>query len=450
MGGVRWLLLKDLQILRRSKLLVVLLVAYPVAISLLIGVALSRGPDKPTVAFLNEVPAGQTVTNVGGEEVDFAGYAGRLFDAIDPVTVHSRREAVDKVRSGDALAALVIPADTVDRLNGGLGQARVEVIYNGDAVKQSFVQSTIDAQLARANAALSAKIRDVALGDLRVLTKGGPITTPLGDRDLLGLERARDILQGALATLPADAPQRDGLRRVGEFADQALVGLNFATPALRAVSQPITVRRTVLSGSRTPLDAFAVVLAVAVSLLFVAMLLASGVLALEREERAYGRLVRGLVPRSALLGEKIVLAAGCSGLVALAMLCGIGAFTGADFGRFGQWLAALAAGALACSALGVAIGALAREVRAASLLALLLALPLAFLALVPSGAISPALYDVVRVIDAAFPFKPSLDALDAAVNGAHPGVLGPVAHLLGLTVAYGLLARLALRRFAAP
>ncbi|MEA2184942.1 MAG: hypothetical protein QOF69_4127, partial [Solirubrobacteraceae bacterium] len=34
---MRWLLLKDLQILRRSPLLVGLLVIYPVAIALLIG-----------------------------------------------------------------------------------------------------------------------------------------------------------------------------------------------------------------------------------------------------------------------------------------------------------------------------------------------------------------------------------------------------------------------------
>ena len=46
---------------------------------------------------------------------------------------------------------------------------------------------------------------------------------------------------------------------------------------------------------------------------------------------------------------------------------------------------ALAGGALAFGALGVAIGALAREVRAASLLAFLLTLPIAFLALVPAG-----------------------------------------------------------------
>lgn len=448
LAAIGVLLRKDLEILRRSKLLVALLVIYPVAIALLIGVAISRSPDKPKVAFLNQVPAGQTATNVGGEEVDFAEYADQFFQAIDAIEVRSREEAIDKVESGDALAALIIPADVVQRLNGGLGQAEVEVIYNGDAVKQSFVQATIDAQLAEANAALSAKIRDVAIEDLRVLTEGGEIVTPLGRQTLLGLRTAKDLLDAALAELPEDAPARAGLERVDDFANQALIGLGFATPALRAVAEPIEVKATVLSGSRTPLDAFAVALAVAVSLLLIAVLLASGVLALEREEQAYGRLVRGLVSPGALLAEKIVLGAVCSALAALLMLAGIGAFTGVDWARSPQWLAALAAGGLGCSALGVAIGALAREVRAASLLGLLLALPLAFLALVPSGSVSSGVYEVVRVVNALFPFRPTLQALDAAVNGADPGLLGPALHLLALTVAYGVLARLALRRFA--
>jgi ABC-2 type transport system permease protein len=109
------------------------------------------------------------------------------------------------------------------------------------------------------------------------------------------------------------------------------------------------------------------------------------------------------------------------------------------------WLLALGAGALGFAALGVAVGALAREVRAASLLALLLALPLAFLALVPSGSVSPGLYDVVNVISGAFPFKPALRALDGAISG---GALAlPLLHLLGLAAAYAVLSRVALRRF---
>jgi ABC-2 type transport system permease protein len=103
---------------------------------------------------------------------------------------------------------------------------------------------------------------------------------------------------------------------------------------------------------------------------------------------------------------------------------------------------------VAFAALGVAIGSLAREVRAASLLALMLALPLAFLALVPSGSVSPLLYDVIRVICAIFPFKPALDAINAAINDSGPGLPAALAHLGALTVVFGAAARAGLRRFA--
>ena len=44
---MRWLLGKDLLILRRSRLLVGVLVVYPIAIALLIGLAISRSPGQP-------------------------------------------------------------------------------------------------------------------------------------------------------------------------------------------------------------------------------------------------------------------------------------------------------------------------------------------------------------------------------------------------------------------
>ena len=49
---MRWLLLKDLRILRRSPGLVALLILYPVVLSVLIGFALSAGPDLES-AFLS-------------------------------------------------------------------------------------------------------------------------------------------------------------------------------------------------------------------------------------------------------------------------------------------------------------------------------------------------------------------------------------------------------------
>ena len=159
--------------------------------------------------------------------------------------------------------------------------------------------------------------------------------------------------------------------------------------------------------------------------MFVTLLLAAGMLALEREEHAFGRLVRGLVSRIGLLAEKI----GAGGAVRVragaVMLAVLAALPRPRLGRAPLWLVALAVGALAFAALGVAIGGLAREVRAASLLAFLLSLPVAALALVPSGAVGRRLYDVIRVVSAAFPFKPALDAMDAALSGGE--LLAPAA-----------------------
>jgi hypothetical protein len=91
---MRWLLLKDLQILRRSPFLVALLVAYPVIISLLIGFALSKGPDKPKVAFVNEVPPGQTTFQIGSRRIDASRYANQFFGAIDPIRVKTSAVAI--------------------------------------------------------------------------------------------------------------------------------------------------------------------------------------------------------------------------------------------------------------------------------------------------------------------------------------------------------------------
>ncbi len=101
---MRWLLLKDLQILRRSPLLVALLVLYPVIIATLIGFALSRGPDKPEVAFVNLVPESANEISLGGERIDLSKQAGPLFDAIDPVRVDTREEAIRRWRTATCWA----------------------------------------------------------------------------------------------------------------------------------------------------------------------------------------------------------------------------------------------------------------------------------------------------------------------------------------------------------
>ena len=438
---MRWLLLKDLRILRRSPFLVAVLVAYPVIISVLIGLALSRGPDKPRVAIVNELPAGQTSFSVGSQRLDVAQFANELFKSVKPVQVKTRAEAIDKVRSGEVLGALVVPPDATKKLQDAINLAgttppTVEVLYNGDdPIRAQLAESTIKARLADANKALEfvAKIDDPLLLGLKF--------------DVHGLDRSKASLEKTLSTLPPGSQQARDVKQVIDFAQIAIENLGLSDKVLAAVGQPLAVKRTVIAGHRTTLDAFAVTVSVTVSLMFVTVLLASGMLALEREEHAFGRLVRGLVSRLGLLGEKVALAAACAFVVTLVMLCAIGIFVALDWGRFALWLAALAGGAIGFGALGVAIGALAREVRTASLLAFLLTLPMAFLALVPAGTVATWLYDVIRAVSALFPFRPALQAVDAALNGAQPGLGQTLAHLAVLAVAYLAVARVALARF---
>jgi ABC-2 type transport system permease protein len=440
---MRWLLGKDLLILGRSRLLVALLVLYPVTLALLIGFAISASPSKPRVAIVDETPPGEVVT-LGGKRIGLDEYTNRLFDQVQVVRVPSRAAAVSRVASGDVLAAIVIPPDIVSKISSGVSQARAEVIYNGDALKQSVVRSAIDSALAKANLALSEQIRSVAVHDLNLLLTGGSFGA-LGNQKIIGLRRLPGTL-GAIARRQPPGGDRATLVRIAGFASLAANNLGLAADVLRTVSQPIAVHSTLLHGKRTPLDTYGVVVAVSVSLMFVCVLLAAGGIALEREEHAIARLLRGPVSPAALLAEKALLAAGCAFVVSLAMLLGVSAFVTLDLSRVGLWVAALAFGALAFGALGIAIGALAREVRAASLLAFLLSLPLAFLALVPSGSVARGLYDAIGAVSFVFPYKAALQALDAAVNGASPSVGASIVHLVGVTLLFGVLARVGLRR----
>jgi ABC-2 type transport system permease protein len=445
---VGWLLLKDLRILRRSPLMVSLLVIYPIVIAVLIGFALSRGPDKPKVAFYNGLSLSASTIELGGHKLNLADEEGTLFKDIEVVKASSRADVIKKVRDGSVLAGIVIPKDLAANLQSTLESGKLQVFYNSeDPAKQAYVENTIQAQVKAANAALTRRIAQEALDLLGLIGDGGVYHFLGQDFNVLGLKRAETILTDTRASLPPGSEKRKQVDEVIDFTNLARDNLSFSDDVLNVVGEPIKVSARSLDGGSTSLDAFAVALAASVSLMFITLLLAAGMLAIEKEENAFPRLIRGLVSRSGLLAEKAGLAAVCSTAVCLLMLIGLGLFVDLDWSRFALWVVAMAAGALAFAALGLAIGTLTREVRAASLLAFMLSLPLAFLALVPSGAVAPALYDVIRAVSAAFPFKPTLDALDAALNNA--GGLGTaLLHLAALVVVFGALSRLALRRFA--
>lgn len=449
---MRWLLLKDLQIMRRSPLLTALLVIYPIAIAVLIGFALSRGPEEPRVAFLNQVPA-DTPLSVGGEELDLAGAKSELCARIECVEVSSEEEAREKVESGDVLAALILPPDLVDKLQTLAGldpeSPTVQVIVNEeDPVKAGLVDDRIDSLLAEANLRISQTVSEVSTTYLQILLDGGDFSFLGEGIEILGLRRSEQILREVRDQLPPSSPDLDRLDSVIRFSHLAAENLGVADDLLDAVSQPIKVDKETIDGDTPSLDTFAIAVAATVTLMFVTVLLVAGSLALEREENAFARLTRGLVSKTTLLAEKVLLGIVVALAVTLLMLAGLGLFVDLDWGRFALWLPAIVAGGAGFAAFGAAIGGAAREVRAASLLAFMVSLPVAFLSLVPSGTVAPGLYDVIEVVTALFPFDPALRALTGALDASGPGIGIAILHLAILALAYGALARIAVRRFA--
>ena len=206
---MRWLFLKDLQILRRSPLVTALLVLYPVAIAVLIGFALSRSPEKPRVAFLNEVPQ-DTPFVLGGSNFDLTGARSELCSKIECIDVSSEAEARQMVESGDALAALILPPDLITKLEslGSLNPAQptVRVLVNEeDPIKAGLVNDQISSLVTQANLRISKEVSHISASYLDLLLRGGSFHLLGQSLTILGLENAQSILESIRSGVPERA-----------------------------------------------------------------------------------------------------------------------------------------------------------------------------------------------------------------------------------------------------
>ena len=252
------------------------------------------------------------------------------------------------------------------------------------------------------------------------------------------------IIDAALARLPQDAPQRArssrcALRPPGRREPRRLASRSWPRSA-----QPVRVKQTSSTARSTPLDTFAV--AVAVTRLADVRHAAAG-------RRAAGARARGARVRAGWCAgscrarrcsrRRSASRRCCAFVVTLVMLAGSApssASTGAAR-RCGcsRWRPARSRFA----ALGVAIGALAREVRAASLLAFLLVAA----ARVPRARARPArsraasTTSSTRDLGRCSRSSRRCDALDAAINGASRS--GPAAAPAAWRAVFGALARVA-------
>ena len=422
----------------------------------MIGFALSSPPGKPTVALYDAVPTGKGGVSIGSQHINISHYADQLFASIKAIRVNSQAAAIAKVKNGQAQAALVIPADIVSQINSlitqGVGSPTVQLFLNTrDPLERQFAQQAIDARASQVQQAVSKQVLGVAVTDLQKVLNGGTLQFLGQSVPLLGLRNTRAIVQGTIASLPANSPLRTALGQVVAFSNLAIGGFNFATPVLQKIGSPLTIQQIQLAGKTTPTASYAAAIVVIVSLMFVGVLLAAGLLALERSENAYSRLVRGLVTPTSLLSETVRRppAACAAPAVTSSMSAFVSLFVHRDAGASRCGWRRSDSAASPSRALGAAIGGLAREVSVASLMAFVLTLPIAFVALVPGDAVSGTLRSILDAVA----FSCSRSGLrcrrpPTRSRGTAPGIGWPLVHLAVLVFAFGALARLALRRFA--
>lgn len=420
---IRALLAKDLRVLRRSPALLGLILIYPLLIAVGLGLALTRDPQPPKIAVVNLLPQGSggSVT-ISGQKISIADLEGAIAGGdVQSINLPTRAEAVRKIEAGTIDGALVIPKDAANALQdtlqtGGVTSGpKLEVLYRSSGpLDGTLVRAVIASRLRTAERALAGEIVRVATGFLGVLRDGGDVEI-LGNKvQVLGLQAAEILVSAAAQELPAS--ERNGLVQAAKFAALARQNLDLSDNILKSIATPLTVRETAIGGDadRT-LSGFAVGVAAALSLMLVAMTLGAGLLATERDEGTLRRLLRGGRGAWRVVSAKTLAAGAVAGFSGLLLLAGVAAFGATPWSSAPWWLPATLLGGLACAGLGVLLGALLKDARAATLAAILLAVPVAVIALVPDQAVGGAAAGALGVVSAVLPFAPARELLDAAV-----------------------------------
>jgi ABC-2 type transport system permease protein len=441
MRRVALVLGKDLRVLRRSPVLVAVLVAYPLLVAGLVGLVAGYGSSKPRVALVDEdhLPA----------EVVVGGHRFRINDAIDEVSknVHLIRMDADEARrqlaTGRVVATLTVPPGFLADLRSGL-HAPTLLYQTTRGGISSRVTQQVQALVYSLNRQLQRAYVATDLGYVGLIVNGGKATFGGKQYDVLGLQRMGALLD--------ELPPRPQVARIRDFARIAGVALGLTGNLLASTANPIGLERADEPSRSSLLSAQVQAYALALTVTFLALLLAAGAIAAERDENTIGRLARGLVSVGQLVWAKVALAAvvGLALGLAIGIVFGViveaGGVTGGEPWARPLLAVGLVAAAASLGALGTLLGALARETRTASLVAVLVVMPIVFLGLVPKE-ISP----LAGWISDALPFAHAVRYFSSSLYDGDPWrtVLRELAWLVGLGAVFGGLARVATRRLLA-
>ena len=436
------LLRKDLRVLRRSPLVLLLLLAYPLVIAMLVGLVAAYANAKPRVALVDLDGLPETLV-LGGQRFHIDRTLERVREEVELVRL-SPEESERQLETGKVVATLTVPEGFVRELRLMVRSPEVvlETTQGGTAPR---VRQQVQALVYGLNRELESAYIEANLRYIELIRDGGRGAFLGRAFDVLGLDGASRLLD--------ELPPGPRLDRIREFVRTAHLALDQTDEALRATANPIELVEADERGRTWALSAQVQAYGLGLTITFLALVLAAGALAAERDEGVLGRLRRGLVSPGQLVAAKVALAVVVALVLGLAIALSFGLAVelgdvvgGEPWGRLPLLAVGLALAGASLGALGVLLGAVAGESRAAVLVALLVVLPLVFVGLIPREVVPPA-----GVVSDALPFAHAVRFFAAALYERDPWaeVGREAAWLVGLGLTFGFLARLRTRTLGA-
>jgi ABC-2 type transport system permease protein len=440
MTPVLLVLRKDVRTLLRTPALLAVLLAYPLMIAALLGLVAGYANAKPRVALvdLDGLPAHIVVGHH-----DFNVEATIKEVSRNVTLVHlDQDEATRELADGKIVAVLTVPPGFVATLQQMTKSPTLEVAVTRGGTS-GRVRQQVQALVYTLNQKLQRAYIDANLQYVKLLLHGGDGKFLGESFNVIGLDGTKKVLD----TLP----QTERVKRIQRFVHDARLALAQTGDALHATAAPIQLVELPQRGRTASLSAQVQAYALGLTITFLSLVLAAGALAGERDENVLGRLARGLVPSGRLVAAKVALAAivatvlGLGVAFAFAAVIVIGDAPGGEpWSRLPLLAAGLALTGAALGAVGSLVGALAREARTASLVAVLLVLPIVFLGLIP-----PEVFAAAGWVSDGLPFAHGVRLFSATLYDLHPwgAIARETAWLVGLGALFSLLARSAVRPF---
>jgi len=435
------MLRKDLRILRRSPILLGLLVSYPVIIALLVGLVAGYANTKPRVGLVDEdnLPP---IVEIAGQKFGVSKTIAEVAHNVKLVRM-SKDDAEGQLRSGKIVGVITVPAGFIADLQTAVRSPSL-IVETGTGGVTPRVQQQMQALVYQLNRKLQRAFIAANLRYVTLILNGGDGSFLGRGIHVLGLEGTQKLL--------ASLPPSQRVARIQKFVRVARLALGQTGNALQATANPIRLEQRTSTGRTWVLSAQVQAYGIALTITFLALLLAAGSSAAERDENVIGRLGRGLLSHGQFVAAKVALASAVALALggAIALVFGIvieagGVVGGEPWERFPLLLAGIALAGAAVGAIGTLVGALAREARTASLIAVLVVLPVVFLGLVPREVVAAAGW-----ISDALPFVHAVRYFGSALYDPSPwATLGrETVWLVGLCAVFSGLARLGVRRLA--